>query len=1541
MCLTLLVSVLVKLPRVQTYLVRTTASILSNKLHTKVDVGSVNVVFFKTAEINNIYIEDQRHDTLLQLGQLKADISLFSLFGKKAELTLTEIDNTTIKIYRAHTSDDFNFSFIIKALASNDTTATKKVSKPFNFSVDNIELNNIKFDIRDENSEDEVTVKLKHGTLNFNKMNLALPMFDLKYAELDKADVVFNEFSYLYPPDTTKPDTGIVHINRKAFQLLCKKLKMVDCSFIMNQDTLKPTPGEFNPDHIAATSINMVINNGVFIKDTVTGQFGDLSAIERCGFTIKHLMANARVTPKQITLKNLFLETNNSEVKDYFQMNYHAFRAFTTNFSTEMHMKGNLKDCKVSFFDLAYFAPEVKNVIDKTILANGTITGTVNDLHGKDMKLQFASSGLFNGNIELKGLPDIEETFANLDIYSLEATRYDLKELLPFINLPDNIASLGLVKFRGNYTGFFNDFVAYGNFTTALGDAASDLNFKVDKHNHASYSGSFSAEDFNIGRFLNQDSILGTISFKGDIKGSGLRADNISTQMNGEVTQIVFNHYNYHNITVFGKFDRKEFNGNLNIDDKDLSLDFSGNVDFNDTIPKFNFIADITNAHLHALHFANKDFVLNSTVKLNFSGNTLDNAIGDVNIEHTIFTLFDKSYRIDSIHVTSSVNALVKTIKVKSDVLDAALTGDFYLDDFYDSFMAMMKHYFPSLPFNVTDQPVKQVLSFNFTARKIEPFTNFFFPEIKGLTGSYSSGTLNTFDRSITLTGLIPELDYKNFKFQNIDLSADVTKHDRLRVAANTKTMWLSDSMYIQNVDMSFAVRNDSALCHLKTADSSYANRVNLTGWVIGAPDSMKFSFFKSDFFLNNVEWTVPDNNSITYTHDHILINDLKINGPDAQIAFSGIKNNTANTLTAAFANIKIEDFYNLLKIQDYSMFGLLNGTLTVINPLQQYRITSDITVDNLRLNTDTLGNLAANMAIDTLQQTMGFNFSLKQNNSSANVIGKYSLYSDSGLNANINLSNVKLAIAQPFLTGFASNIKGVCNGVLQLKGTLSNPQLSGKVTVPSGEATIDYLKTHYNFYNETADFTNNLISLHEVTVYDMYKNEATLGGDIIHDHLTDFRLDLYMKTKNFLVLNTTLRDNDLFYGKAFGSGTVLFTGPLNDLEIDAEIKSEKNTVMSIPISGGQSITDRSFIKFITNKEAAEKNDSTPINNSNLKLNFDLDVTPDAQINIILDQTTGDIIKGNGNGNLRMEINTAGSFNMYGTYTIQSGSYTFTYKNFVNKRFTLDQGGTISWSGDPYKARINISALYTLKTSLSTLTATPSSDQQTASQTVPVNVVMNLTGSLLTPNIDFDIVVPDQASSFSDLALSRLQQIKQDKNELNKQVFALLITNNFIPEQNSTSSLVSASAITSLSEFFTNQLSNIFSSINNKTNVSLNYYTLSDVPGTTGTTNATNGKEFVAAVQQRMLNDRLTVSVGGNIDVNSTPASQNSNTNIAGDFDIDYLLTPDGRYTLKAFRKNQYDDIAQQNISITGVGISYKKEFNKFKEIFQRTKNEK
>ncbi len=517
LALSFLVTVLVRIPSVQTYIVQRVAGVLSNKLHTKVDVGSVDIKFFKTADIKNIYVEDQRHDTLLSLGRLQANISLFSFFGKHLQLKFTELDDATVKLYRAHTDSDFNFQFIINAFASKDTTTEKGGSK-YQFSIDDFEMNNIKFVLRDENSANEVKVNLKHGIFNFRKVDLSVPLFDLKNATIDKADVAFTDYSYLYPSTPATHDTSIVHLNTKAFKLICKKFMLTNCSFTMNTDTFKPAKGKFDPSHIVVSSLNMDIENGTFIKDTIKGQFKDFSAMERSGFAVKHLVADTKITPKQITLNHLLIETTNSEIKDYFQMNFHDFRAFT-EYPAEVRMKGNLKNCKISFEDIACFAPDVKDAISKTLLADGEITGPVNDLHGKDLKLQFGTNGIFYGDVELRGLPDIDETFATIDIRQLAATSNDLKILMPRIKIPDNINTLGQVNFTGNYTGFINDFVAYGTFNTAIGSITTDINFKVNKQNHAFYSGNFSADNFNLGKFFGNDSLLGTITLNADING--------------------------------------------------------------------------------------------------------------------------------------------------------------------------------------------------------------------------------------------------------------------------------------------------------------------------------------------------------------------------------------------------------------------------------------------------------------------------------------------------------------------------------------------------------------------------------------------------------------------------------------------------------------------------------------------------------------------------------------------------------------------------------------------------------------------------------------------------------------------------------------------------------------------------------------------------------------------------------------------------------------------------------------------------------------
>ena len=452
------------------------------------------------------------------------------------------------------------------------------------------------------------------------------------------------------------------------------------------------------------------------------------------------------------------------------------------------------------------------------------------------------------------------------------------------------------------------------------------------------------------------------------------------------------------------------------------------------------------------------------------------------------------------------------------------------------------------------------------------------------------------------------------------------------------------------------------------------------------------------------------------------------------------------------------------------------------------------------------------------------------------------------------------------------------------------------------------------------------------MTISDMNKNKAIVSGKVYHDNFKNFQLDFDINTNKFMCLNTTEADNSLYYGTAFMTGIVNIFGFTNNIEIDANVKTEKITLnnrvdkanvlskteltkLFIPLSGTSEVGQSNFITFVKKDSSSTLNNKYNVQLDGVTMKFDVDLTPDAEVQLIFDQKVGDAIKARGNGNLKLEISPQSDFKMYGDYVIENGDYLFTLKNLINKRFDIEKGSVIKWSGVPYKADLNLTAIYKTRASLQPIIDTTTTTNIDPKKRYPVNVKLNMTGDLLSPSIDFDVDLPSIDAATRQTVLS---YVNTDA-EVNRQVFSLLILNSFVtPYQLANGSggiNVEQAAGTNTSEMLSNQLSNMLSKISKDFDIGVNYR-----PG-----DAVSKEEVAVALSTQLFNDKLTVE--GNVGTN--PNSQSTNT-LVGDFNIDYKITDDGKVKLKAFNKTNDNVLTYASGPYTqGVGIFYTEEFNK------------
>jgi hypothetical protein len=540
------------------------------------------------------------------------------------------------------------------------------------------------------------------------------------------------------------------------------------------------------------------------------------------------------------------------------------------------------------------------------------------------------------------------------------------------------------------------------------------------------------------------------------------------------------------------------------------------------------------------------------------------------------------------------------------------------------------------------------------------------------------------------------------------------------------------------------------------------------------------------------------------------------------------------------------------------------------------------------------------------------------------NISGNYyPSRKEESLEMTATLNKLRLQILNSFTKDIASNINGIATGKITISGNLSEPKLKGKINLQKTSFTIDYINTSYTFSDEII-IENNWIGFDNITLFDQKGNKASVTGTIYHKNFSNFNLDIDINTNNFQCLNTNEFQNELYYGTAFLSGNINISGTPDKLFFNLKVKTEKGTQFFIPLGSSQDVTENAFVTFI-NKDSTLINiaNENNLNLDGIELDFELNITPDAEVQLIFDPKIGDVMRGKGNGRILMDINTLGKFTMKGEYVIEEGEYLFTLMNVVNKKFKVQKGGTINWNGSPYNANINLQAIYSLRTSTYDLGI-----DTTNKRRVPVECVMNLSNDLMKPDIRFDIRLPGNRE-----IEAQVKNLLNTETEMNRQAFALLTLNHFVTPQNAmgiTTAAGSNSNVggTTSSELLSNQLSNWLSQISKDFDLGVKYR-----PG-----DEITSQEIELALSTQILNDRLLID--GNIGVQGNRANsttQNTN-NLLGDVNIEYKLTQDGRFRMRAFnRTNNNTNLTYVNSPYTqGLGLFYRLDFDKPKDIWER-----
>lgn len=1376
--------------------------------------------------------------------------------------------------------------------------------------------------------------EVKIGRMDFDERSFILSELKLTKARIGikhykeprayNLDFLIDYFSSA-DSDTTKSE---------PWKLKAKKIIFQDCHLTYQDLKYVDVDHGIDWEDISLKKLNLVVENAIPEADTLSFDVTKISFVEKSGFKVNDFATHARIQPGQMAFSSLKAKTDKSELNGDVIFDFNDIKDFE-NFIEDVRWKGDFEKSKVDFYDLSFFTKELTN-INRSIDLQGNFSGTVDRFKGRNVVMSYGKDTFFKGKVNMTGLPDFFETYIEVNVEELSFTKKDIETIplwpfdsLKLIQLPEQMASLGKIKFKGSFNGFYNDFVTYGNVNTDLGFISSDLNLKlgsVDKK--TSYKGNLRLNDFDIGRFWNLSDVLGKTTLKAKLEGRGFDLKNINANIEGEVASLELYKYNYSNIDLNGHFENKLFTGELLVNDPHLNLNFEGDIDFTKELPVFNFNSSIRKIDLTALNLLKREnpASLSADLSISLVGSNIDNAQGFIEARDLVYTEGDKVIRADLVNIESKLGDW-RELSITSDFVDGVISGEYSFSILPQTIRHFTATYLPALLEENSVRPVAQIVNFKAVLKETKELTSLFVPKLSIAPGSVVEGVVNTSSNFLSLKMKSKSIELTPLVFKNFDVDGK-TDAANFSFVSTFGEIQFNDSIRLNQVSLSGITNKDTAsvLLQFQGKDSTLARASCLINAGFLKTGYTVIKLVPDQLLLQGQQWDLSASNYMLVDSTGFLFSDFNFTSGKQKISLNGIagKDTTAK-LTAVFTDFETGQLNDVLSIYDVQIGGVTNGTAQIVSMLGKPAMNANLRVKDLLWFADTLGDAEVNSVWDSRESKIKVD-AIVTHGGDKNILinGAYIFKEkDDELDFTAKLNKTYVHSFSQHLKGLASDIGGVASGDVYLKGTAKKPELTGKLYLQKMSFKVDYLNTKYTFSTEV-DILKDRFQFKNISLYDVKGNVSTVNGSIRHNHLSKFYFDIDIVAKRAQVLNTGPQDNELYFGEAYASGNVSIKGYLDYIIMDIGLRSEKGTKINIPLNNPDELSKSGFINFINRGKdtlvVVKRPDFTGI-----EMNMDFDITQDAEMFLIFDSKIGDVIEGRGVGNITMSISPSEDLKMQGKYEIFEGKYLFTMQNIINKPFYILEGGTITWRGDPYDAIVDIEASYKLRAGLYDLF-----QDSSFRKLVPVDLNLRLTEKLFNPNITFNIKVHNVDPTIE----NQVKRLINTEEEKYRQAVSLLVMRRFTtPSEVSNRAIVNSSSVVGVNayEMLSNQLSNWASQISKQVNVGVNYR-----PG-----DALTSEELEIAMSTSLFNDRITID--GNVGVaNTTTNNTNQNTsNLVGDFAVEVKANKKGSVRLKAFnRSNNNSLINNLNSPYTqGVGVFYSIEFNNFSEVSRRFKN--
>lgn len=1309
------------------------------------------------------------------------------------------------------------------------------------------------------------------------------------------------------------------------------------------------TPGKFNAKHIHLQNIIANISLKALSKDSINLGIKRLSLDEKVsGFSLKKMSLKLVANSRQTSIDNFAIELPETSLKlDTIHLIYDSLKAFD-RFTEQVRFSFRTLPSQITLKDISPFLPALSH-FKEPISLDMEVKGTVNQLTCSHLEIT-ADNRQFRlkGDVALQDLSHPQDAYVFGTLSELTATTRGVGFLVrnlshDYNGVPPVLERLGNVSFRGEVSGYFTDIVTYGQLHTDLGGVNMDLKLSSDKSKGLfAYSGAVKTTDYKLGKLLANEQ-LGEITFNLDVHGRHVTDRLPVVKLKGLIASVDYSRYRYENITLDGEYKQGGFNGKVALDDPNGSIYLNGDVNVSSRIPTFNFQAIINKLRPHDLNLTSKypDTEFSLKLRANFTGGSVDEMIGEINVDSLEFMSPEKQYFMNNMNIRASKQNNENQLRLTSEFLTASVEGKFQYHTLPASILNIMRKYVPSLILP-PKKPIETHNNFQFDIHiyNTDILSTIFDIPLTVYTHSTLKGYFNDPLQRLRVEGYFPRLQYKNnFIESGMILCENPSDHIRARVRlTNLKKKGAV------NLSLDAQAKDDNISTTLDWGNSA---AVTYSGQLAAVAKFLRTEGEKpllkamvevkpTDIILNDTLWQIHPS-QVVVDSGKVDVNNFYFSHQDRYVRINGrLSDNPQDSVKVDLKDINMGYVFDIASISDDVNFeGDATGTAYASGVFKKPVMNTRLFIKNFSLNQGRLGDLNIYGEWDNENRGIRLDASIKDiSTTPSRVTGIiHPLKPESGLDLNIEANELNLKFLEHYMKSIANDIKGRATGKVHFYGKFKGLNLDGAV-MTDASMNFDILNTHFAI-KDTILLAPTGLTFNNIHISDMEGHSGRMNGYLHFQHFKNLNYRFEIQANNMLVMNTKESTDMPFYGTVYGTGNALLTGnAIQGLDVNVAMTTNRNSIFTYINGSVASATSNQFIKFVDKTPRRTIQDSIQIisyyeqlqqkrqeaeeeQKTDIRLNILVDATPDATMKIIMDPVAGDYISGKGTGNIRTEFYNKGDVKMFGSYQINQGVYKFSLQEVIRKDFVIKNGSTITFNGAPLDANLDIQASYTVNSaSLNDLIPEESSSiiQQ---PNVKVNCIMNLSGILVRPTIKLGIELPNERDEVQTLVRNYISTEEQ----MNMQILYLLGIGKFYTEDarnNQNSNVMSSVLSSTLSGQLNNALSQVFET--NNWNIGTNLST-----GDKGWTDM----EVEGILSGQLLNNRLLIN--GNFGYRDNPMA---NTNFVGDFEAEWLINRSGDIRLKAYNETNDRYYTKTNLTTQGVGIMYKKDFNKWSDLF-------